>query len=685
MRRIFLFLVPLFCLITSSLFAQSDNHLKLEDVFEFELSADPQISPDGSSVVYVRTSMDIMKDRSNPKLWVINTDGSDHRPLTDGGGGESSPRWSPDGSRLAYVASDDDGRSIFVRWMDTGQTAKLAQLPASPGNITWSPDGRRIAFSMFVEEKSSSFVQMPAKPEGAEWAKPAKVIDDLLYRADGQGYLKDGYRHLFVLPAEGGTPRQVTSGPYDHGGAISWSPAGDALYFSANRREDADLDPRNSEIYRARLSDGQISQLTDRQGPDGNPKLSPDGEQIAYLGFDDRYQGYQVTRLYVMDSDGTDRRIVTEGLDRDVNDPVWSADGNGVFFRYDDEGNTKIAYTSLSGDVEVLAEDAGGLSLGRPYSGSAYSVAKNGDFVFTTSRPDYPAELALGRKGSDRIMRLTNINDDLLEHRKLGEVEEIWYTSSFDGRRIHGWIVKPPDFDASKKYPLILEIHGGPFSNYGDRFSAEVQLFAANGYVVLYTNPRGSTSYGETFGNLIHHNYPGEDYDDLISGVDAVIEKGYIDENNLFVTGGSGGGVLTSWIIGKTDRFKAAVVAKPVINWYSFVLTADNAGFFYKYWFPGYPWEHEAHYMNRSPLSLVGNVTTPTMLLTGEADHRTPISETEQYYTALKLQGVESVMVRIPDAPHGIAGRPSNLIAKVAHILKWFEMHQEESSDVNME
>ena len=258
----------------------------------------------------------------------------------------------------------------------------------------------------------------------------------------------------------------------------------------------------------------------------------------------------------------------------------------------------------------------------------------------------------------------------------MGKVEEVWYSSSYDGKKIQGWLVYPPDFDPNKKYPLILEIHVGPFLNYGFRFSAEAQLFASAGNFVLYTNPRGSTSYGKDFANLIHHNYPSQDYDDLMSGVDHVIERGYVDENNLFVTGGSGGGVLTSWTIGKTDRFKAAVVAKPVINWYSFVLYADNISTFYKYWFPGMPWDNIDEYMRRSPISYVKNVKTPTMLLTGEDDYRTPMAESEQYYAGLKLNKVESMLVRIPGADHGIASRPSNLIAKVNAILAWFDKYK---------
>ena len=353
---------------------------------------------------------------------------------------------------------------------------------------------------------------------------------------------------------------------------------------------------------------------------------------------------------------------------------IWSADGRSLFIQYDDEGNTKIASLTMDGKVQDVALEVGGLSLGRPYSGGSFSVAGNGMVAFTYSTPEHPADLAVA-SGLSNMKRLTNLNSDLFQFKKLGKVEEIWYKSSFDQRAVQGWICFPPDFDPSKKYPLILEIHGGPFANYGDRFTAEIQLFAAAGYVILYANPRGSTSYGEEFGNLIHHNYPSEDYDDLISGVDAVIAKGYIDPERLYVTGGSGGGVLTSWIVGKTDRFKAAVVAKPVINWYSFVLYADGPAFFYKYWFPGKPWDHPEHYLKRSPISLVGNVKTPTMLLTGESDFRTPIAESEQYYTALKINGVETMMVRVPNVGHGIADQPSNLVAKVAYILGWFEKY----------
>jgi acylaminoacyl-peptidase len=620
----------------------SPDRSQLIDVFQLEYAADPQISPDGNHIVYARNFMDIMKDRGRSNLWILDADGSDHRPLTSGNQNDSSPRWSPDGKRLAYVSSTDGSAQIYCRWMDTGQTAKLTQLTSTPRGLTWSPDGSHLAFSMHVSEKAEPMVQLPGKPEGAEWAEPAKVIRKLKYRADGSGYLKDGYDQLFVLPTEGSTPRQMTTGEFNHSAPPAWTPDGKALIFSANRHPDWEYEPRNTEIYEVSLDTGNINVLTDRKGPDGSPAVSPDGKQIAYLGYDDRYQGYQVTRLYVMNRDGGGAKIVSKDLDRGVANPRWSRDGSGLFFQYDDEGNTKLAFISLDDKVDVFAENVGGLSIGRPYAGGQFSVADGGRFVFTESRPDYPADLAVGARGS-QTKRVTYLNEDLFGHKELGQVEEIWYDSSYDGRKIHGWICKPPGFDPNRNYPLILEIHGGPFANYGDRFSAEVQLYAAAGYVVLYTNPRGSTSYGEEFGNLIHHAYPSQDYDDLMSGVDAVIAKGYVDENNLFVTGGSGGGVLTAS----------------------------------KYWFPGVPWENLEHYMNRSPLHLAGNVKTPTMLLTGEADFRTPMSESEQFYGALKVRKVDAALVRIPGASHGIANRPSQLMTKVAHILEWFEMHHD--------
>jgi dipeptidyl aminopeptidase/acylaminoacyl peptidase len=407
-----------------------------------------------------------------------------------------------------------------------------------------------------------------------------------------------------------------------------------------------------------------MRQLTDRNGPDGEPAVSPDGKLIAYTGFDERYQGYQNALLYVMNRDGSGKRALSTKLDNSVGSPTWSADGKGIYVQYDDKGDTKVGLFALDGSWRVVASHLGSGMMA--YSGGSYSVARNGSVAYTLSTPSIPSNVAVvGSGASATPVSVTSLNAELLATRTLGAVEEIWYESSKDKRKIQGWIITPPGFDAKKKYPLILEIHGGPFANYGARFDDEKQIMAANGFVVLYTNPRGSTSYGEEFGNLIHHAYPGDDFFDLNSGVDAVIAKGYVDEKNLFVTGGSGGGVLTAWMIGHTDRFRAALAFYPVINWESFSLTADMAPLSVKNWFPGMPWDHKDNYDKRSLLSVVKNVKTPTLIMTGEEDFRTPMSESEQYYKALKMLGVEAVLVRVPGEPHGIRRFPSHAASKL--------------------
>lgn len=652
-----------------------NRRLKSIDIFQLEYADDVQISPDGNRIVYVRVSHDIMTDRARRNLWIIGADGRDNRPLRSETRSFSSPRWSPDGTRIAYVSAAEGSPQLYVRWMDTGQTALLTNLVKAPGAIAWSPDGQSIAFTQLVPADKAPLAAPPPKPEGATWAPPVKVIDSVVYRVDGAGYLESGFQHVFVVSAEGGTARQLTQGDFNHDGPLSFTPDGKKIVFSANRGDDWERDPQNSEVFAVDIETQELTQLTSRQGPDNEPVVSPDGRRIAWVGYDDRYQGYQVTHLYVMDIDGKNARAVTAGFDRDIADPRWAADSRGIYATYDDRGVRKLALISLDGKMKTLAENLGGVDLGRPYTSGGFSVARNGRAAFPHNTPSRPADVAVAA-GSGGARVLTRLNDDLLGNRTLGAVREFTWKSSKDQREIQGWVITPPDFDPAKKYPLVLEIHGGPFAAYGPNYTTELQLFAAAGYIVLYANPRGSTSYGEEFGNLIHHAYPGDDYDDLMSGVDALIAEGNLDAENLFVTGGSGGGVLTAWIVGKTDRFRAAVVAKPVINWASFVLTSDFSNFFYRYWFGAQPWEQPEQYWKRSPLSLVGNVKTPTMLLTGEADFRTPIAESEQYYQALKLRNVDTVMVRIPEASHGMTGRPSNLVAKVDNILAWFEKYR---------
>jgi acylaminoacyl-peptidase len=646
--------------------------LAAADMFELQWAADPQISPDGRQVAYVRYRGDVMKDTYSGDLWIVSADGREHRPIVTRA---ASPRWSPDGTRLLYTAVGDNGTQLFVRWLDTGATAQVTRVQQMPSHIAWSPDGRSIAFVLPVAEEAEPLAKPLPKPEGAEWAAPPKVIEKLIYRADGEGYLADTRQHVFVVSALGGTPRQLTTGSFDHDGPLSWTPDGQFLLFSANRHPEGEYDPANSEVHEIRVADGTLRTLTTRQGPDQSPAVSPDGRHVAYLGFDDQRHGYENMRLQVMDRDGNDVRVVSAALDRSVEQPTWAPSGRDVVVQYEDEGRVKLAALTLDGKLRVLADDVGGLSIGRPYASGEFSVSGSGVVAYTAAGPERLADVAIVPLRGGAPKRLTDLSSDLLSQRSLGKLEEFWVPSSHDGTRIQAWVITPPGFDPAKQYPLILEIHGGPFAAYGPTLAAELQLYAAAGYVVVYVNPRGSTSYGKAFGNAIHHAYPGYDYDDLMSAVDAVIARGYVDPSRLFVTGGSGGGVLTAWIVGKTDRFRAAVVQKPVINWTSFALTADRYTFFWKYWFPGLPWEQQEQYWARSPLSLVGNVKTPTMVLTGEEDYRTPMSESEQYYQALQLQRVPTALVRVPGAGHGLDKRPSQLASKVAHVLAWFERH----------
>lgn len=666
------------CFDASASLADEAKTLQPMDVFQLEYASDPQISPDGKQVAYLRNSMDVMHDRVRSELWIVNADGSEHRALVSGGQNISQPRWSPDGKRIAYVSKENDegGAQIFVRWMDSGQTARLTQLTEGPSDLTWSPDGRWLAFVMLVPAKPQPFIEMPAKPEGAEWADSPREVRRVVYRHDGEGYVKEGFQHVFTLPAEGGTPRQLTTGDYFRQGPLAWSADAKAIYFSAHRSDDWEYEPRESNIFRADVADGSLEQLTDRKGPDEHPVVSPDGRQIAWVGYDDKKLSHQTTRLYVMNTDGGDRREITGKFDRDVELPVWSDDGSGLYFQYNDTGTTKVGFVTLAGETSALAAHLGGVTIGRPYASGSFSADGRGHFAYTLSTPDHPADVALGTKGAKEIQRLTRLNDDLFSQRDMASTEEMWFESPVDGRRIQSWLVKPPKFDSAKKYPLILEIHGGPFANYGDRFSTEMQYYAAAGYVVLYVNPRGSTGYGQEFANLIHHKYPAQDYDDLMAAVDAAIEKGYVDADNLFVTGGSGGGILTAWIVGKTGRFRAAVSVKPVINWYSFVLTTDIYPYFSDYWFPGVPWKNVENYLRRSPISQVENVTTPTMLMTGEEDHRTPISQSEEFYQALRLRKIDTMLVRVPEASHNIVKRPSRLIMKLEYVKNWFARYR---------
>lgn len=642
------------------------------DLFGLEMADSPQISPDGARVAYVRKSGDVMADKMRSAIWLVDVKTGEQVPLA-GAGSQFSPVWSPDGKRLAFIGVEEGGApQLYVRWMESGATARITGLPDSPSSLAWSPDGKRLAYVMHVPGEPTKFGAAPEKPEGAKWAEPLEVIDRVTYRADGGGYLKPGFDQVFIVAADGGAPRQLTFGKFDVSGPLSFAPDGRTLVLASNRRADWEREPNDSEVFALDIASGALSQLTKRYGPDHNPVVSPDGSKIAYLGYDDSHKSYQPDVLYVMDRDGANAKVLTAGLDRSIEDVQWAADGRSVYVAYDDKAVRKVARVDLAGKLTVLAEGLAGGGLDRPYTGGSFSVSRGGVIAWTgdMSGGARPANLFVGKR------QVTQLGETLLGSKTLGKVEPLDVTAS-DGRKIGAWLVLPPGYQAGQRVPLILEIHGGPHTAYGPVFSSDDQLYAAHGYAVLFTNPRGSTSYGSDFANLIDKAYPGDDYTDLMSAVDAAIARGVADPDNLFVTGGSGGGVLTSWIVGKTDRFKAAATQKPVINWISEALTMDGTGFTSRYWFKKQPWEDPMSYWTRSPLSLVGNVKTPTMVVVGSEDYRTPVSESEQYYAALQIRGVPTALVKVPGASHGgFTARPSQSAAKASAILAWFDKYR---------
>ena len=679
----------LISLVTSLLLvstAQAKTPFSPLDVFELEWADDPQISPDGRRVVYRRMGMDISADNRRGNLWLITSAGDDHRKLTSYAGNESSARWSPDGNRIAYVRENTEtgDSDIHVYWLRSGEHARITRVSGTPDELRWAPDGGRIAFSLVVKSEEPKLVDMPKAPEGSTWAEPARVTDRLYHERDGSGYIEPGFTQVFIVPATGGSARQVSSGDFHHT-QPAWSPDGEQLYVSSNREDDWEHDYRTSHVYTIDVDSGDIRQVTDDTGPATQPTVSPNGRHLAWLGFTDRRRAYQNTELRVMplarpvsERDDTssveDRRLVAT-RDLSIDAAAWAPDSQGLYIQYEERGRTRLGHIGLDGDFREVVRDIGGTSIGRPYPGGSFSVSSSNRLAFNITRPEHPADVAVF-DGTHQT-RLTHLNRALLGHRDLGQTQSITWESSADGLEIQGWIVTPPDFDPGKKYPLLVENHGGPILNYGERFSPEVQLFAAAGYVVFYPNPRGSTGYGEAFSDLLYHNYPGEDYDDVMSGIDAVIGKGFIDEQRLYVTGGSAGGIMSAWMIGKSDRFRAAAVIKPVMNWYSKLLNADNWFRYFEVRYPGVPWTNQEDYMRFSPISLVGNVNTPTLVMVGLDDLRTPPSQAKQLYHALKWRKVDTLLVELPGASHFIARRPSHLVSKVLHILEWFERYDE--------
>ncbi len=658
----------------ATVFAQDLNVLEVADYLDFEEVDEAQISPDGRSIVYTRYWVDQQKDRWASALWIMDADGSRHRFLLDG----STARWSPSGDRILFLATgDNDKPQIFVRWMDDeGAVSQVTRVNVTPSSPEWSPDGTQLAFVAIVPAEDKWKIEMPEPPKGAEWTKPPRILDRLHYRQDRVGFTDPGFSHLFVVPAESGTARQLTEGKWNvgaqfdglfYGAGLSWMPDGNTILFDGLDDPKGDFAYRRSNIYSINIQTREMKQLTEMLGFWWGPVVSNDGDLIAYTGSKETKVTYVMPRLYIMNSDGSNAEAVTADFDRPPSSLIWEDNDRGVFFTAQDEGYINVFHSDLDGDVRAVTEGQQAISLQSTNRSTSIGVGIKSTFM--EPGDVYSFEL----NGRNEPRRLTSVNDDLLSEKSLGAQEEIWFEAP-DGNRAHGWIVKPPDFDPEKKYPLLMEIHGGPFGMYVGRLDFRYQAFASNGFVVLYTNPRGSTGYGEKFSQAIDHAYPSVDYDDLMASVDAVVAQGYINEERMYIGGCSGGGVLSSWVIGHTDRFAAAAVRCPVTNWMSMAGTTDLPNFTHSFFYEPF-WENPEKWLHHSSLMYVGNVKTPTVIMTGEQDMRTPMAQSEEYYAALKMLGVPTRLMRFNDQYHGTGTKPSNYMRTILYMMSWYNKY----------
>jgi dipeptidyl aminopeptidase/acylaminoacyl peptidase len=647
----------------------SANRLTNDHYFELERLSGAQISPDGSRIVYTRQQAQKLDDKWESSLWIMHADGSQHRFLAKG----SAPRWAPDSKRILYLGEGEPrGAQIFVRWIDSeGVPTQVTHATEKVADARWSPDGKSIAFTMFVPDKHKWTISMPPEPQGAKWTPAPRIVETLHYRQDQVGFLQDGNTHIFVVAADGGAARQLTSGNWSAGAGelraavgLDWTPDSKSIVFQANRDANADLEYQRSQLLAVDVATGAIRDLVTKPGSWGRPSVSPDGKLVAFTGYPVAHKTHSVSDLYVVSASGGDPRKISGNYDRDPLNLVWAADGSGVYFDADDRGARNVQFAAINGGVRSVTSGAHLLSMD--------SASKDMVAAGTVSDPDHPAEVVrFALRGSSEPAPLTSVNAGLLAGKKLAGTEELTYTSNGKAK-VQGWVVKPPDFDPAKKYPLILEIHGGPFSMYNVGFNYMWQNFAANDFVVLYVNPRGSTGYGSDFSDAIDHNYPGPDYDDLMAGVDAVVAKGYIDTSRMYVSGCSGGGVLSSWVIGHTDRFAAAAVRCPVIDWLSMAGHTDIPLFTYSFFNKPF-WEDPSDWLSHSSVMYAGKVTTPTLLMTGVLDRRTPMPQTEEYYAALKVRGVPVTLLQFEGEYHGTASKPSNFIRTQLYMMSWFK------------
>jgi dipeptidyl aminopeptidase/acylaminoacyl peptidase len=653
----------------SATYSEARN-LELTDYLEYESVSDPQISPDGRRIVYVRERVNKFTDSIDREVWQMDAQGAHNRFLLKG----SQVRWSPDGTRIAYIAQAGDSRQLFVRWMDgEGSVSQITHGEREPDRLAWSPDGRSIAFRAQVPMEPGFRIDLPGKPAGARWTEDPPVIDRLHFQMDGIGR-KTAFEHLFVVPADGGAARQLTSGSWDVGrrfageefdSSFHWSPDGSHLFFSGDDDPAVEVLMESAQIRSVEVASGKMSVLFSEPGAWAQPIPSPDGKWIVFMGRPRSELAFAGTQLQVIRRDGSDSRVLLEGLTDSIFPVRWADQSDSLYIVLSKDGGNQIYRLSLEGKLTAVTQGTQRLKFSSISGDTAAGVM---------SKPHITPNIVAVNLRSGRMNQLTDVNADILSGVELGAVEEFWYGST-DATRVQGWIVTPPGFDPKRKYPLLLIIHGGPNWRYDAGFDFIFQEFAARGYVVLYTNPRGSTGYGIDFALAVKNAFPGRvDFDDLMAGVDSVLGRGYIDEKRLYVTGCSGGGTLTLWIVGHTPRFAAAVARCAISDWIGMAGSSDVAGWANNQFRPRF-WDDPSPWRAHSPLTYAHRVTTPTLLMTGDKDLRTPVAQAQSFFSVLKHNGVDTALIPIHDEWHGTTTIPSNLLRTQLYSRKWFERH----------
>ena len=662
--------------------------LTKEDLRTLTFPSDPQMSPDGASVVLTAKTIDADKNTYRSHLWLYDVAADRLRPFTSGEVSDVSPRWSPDGKRLAFLRTVDKQTQIWTMPVDGGEARQLTDLPEGAiSQLAWSPDGGRLAFaSRPIAEERTQKARKEREESGA--STPPHVVTRMLYRLDGAGFL-DERQHIWVCDAETGQARQITDGDYDDN-APTWDPEGNRIAFLSNRSEQPEHRPYEIDVWLVDPNGGKPERVETPVGAKGSLSWSPDGALLAYAGTeagDDPWRPDH-DRLWVVSPEGGDARCLTADLDRPIGNtvlsdtrdaftggspPLWSGDSSRLYVPVSSEGDCHVYDVPLEGDPRPLTQgklDVGGLS-----------ADQTGEtFALLVSQPTQPSEVFLGTtgtKGGLDLQAITDFHGDWLREVQLSEPEELWVETD-DGSRVQGWLLTPPDFDDTRQYPLLLYIHGGPHAQYGHTFFHELQWHAARGYAVLYTNPRGSSGYSEDFMSEIRGHWGDRDHADIMAALDHVVSRPDIDEERLAVAGGSYGGYMTNWIVGHSDRFACAITDRSVVNLQSMAGTSDIPHKLLQpdgYW-AGTPWDDPKTLQEQSPLRYLKDAETPTLIIHSEGDLRCPIEQAEQLFTTLKWLGVETVFVRYPaETSHGMSrsGPPDLRLDRLERIGEWLD------------